>query len=94
MVGAIDLRRDSSLVCHSERNEESFVWLTRFLVSLGMTKERLSALSRFKWVAYGGYRYLSLTVLMQNAKYIRNRSGKNPTGYHNLSSWVLFALIF
>ena len=47
----IDLRRDTSLVCHSERNEESLVWLTRFLVSLGMTEERLSALSRFKWVA-------------------------------------------
>ena len=33
------------LVCHSERNEESLVWLTRFLVSLGMTEEKLSALS-------------------------------------------------
>ena len=42
---AIDLRRDTSLICHSERNEESLVWLTRFLVSLGMTEERLSALS-------------------------------------------------
>ena len=39
-IYAIDLRRDSSLVCHSERNEESLVWLTRFGVSLGMTEER------------------------------------------------------
>ena len=48
---AIDLRRDSSLVCHSERNSESRKPDKRFGVSLGMTEERLSALSRFKWVA-------------------------------------------
>ena len=37
------LRRDSSLVCHSERNEESREPDKRFLLSLGMTEERLSA---------------------------------------------------
>ena len=36
-------------------NFESLVWLMRFLVSLGMTEERLSALSPFKWVADLGH---------------------------------------
>ena len=51
MYAAIYLRRDTSLVCHSERNEVSRKTDKRFGVSLGMTEERLSALSRFKWVA-------------------------------------------
>ena len=50
-MAAIDLRRDSSLVCHSERNEESRKPDKRIILSTNMTEERLSALSRFKWVA-------------------------------------------
>ena len=45
------LKAGQQFICHSERNEEYLVCLTRFGVSLGMTEERLSALSRFKWVA-------------------------------------------
>ena len=47
-IYAIDLRRDSSLVCHSERNEESLVWLTRFLISLGMTEVRFLVSRRMR----------------------------------------------
>ena len=46
-------------------NFESLVWLTRFLVSLGMTEERLFALSRFKWVAV-----LSVIKLAHHANFI------------------------